>query len=173
MSDLPAMLDLSEKQLEQMDNCLSEMYWETEARCILLADISGQLIVDKGATNRMNMTVLSALAAGELAATKELARLVGEPARFKLLLHEGEHQCVYISDVGEEMILVTVFDTSTAIGLVRLYTRKVVGELLQIVSSPDDAAKPGTEMTETDEALLDDDLGLLLGSEFDSVFGGS
>jgi hypothetical protein len=57
--------------------------------------------------------------------------------------------------------------------LVRLYTRKVVGELLQIVSSPDDAAKPGTEMTETDEALLDDDLGLLLGSEFDSVFGGS
>ncbi len=170
MFDLPAGLDLSMEQLDQIDRCLDEMLWETEAHCILLADISGQLISEKGTTQGMNTAVLSALAAGELAATNELARLVGEPARFKLLLHEGERQGVYLSDVGEEMILVAVFDISTAIGMVRLYIRKIVKDLLAITQTPP-PPKP-SKQNHNDGLLSTDDLDDLLSTRFDAFFNG-
>jgi hypothetical protein len=81
----------------------------------------------------MNTAVLSALAAGNLSATKEMARLVGEPARFKLLLHEGEKRSVYLSDVGEELVLITVFSNDIPIGLVRLGTQVAIQKLILVV----------------------------------------
>jgi len=120
---------LSVEQAEAIDACLDRMAYESEARCIILADVTGQLITERGQTDRMNTQVLSALAAGELAATHELARLVGEEARFKLLLHEGEQHSVYLSDVGEQLILVIVFDVSTPIGMVRMILKRAVAEL--------------------------------------------
>lgn len=164
MPDIPSGFDLSGSQLDRIDSCLDNMLWETEAQCVLLADITGQLISEKGAARRMNTAVLSALAAGQLAATKELAKLVGEAAQFKLLLHEGEQQCVYLSDVGEELILVTVFDTSTAIGLVRLYIRETVKELLEVLQMEPDGSE------EDDDTDIDDDFGDLLISQFDDIF---
>ena len=76
---LPKGLDFTNDQLEQIDDILTQLYWDTEAQSILLADITGQLISVLGESN-INTSVLSALAAGNLAATKEMARLVGEPA---------------------------------------------------------------------------------------------
>lgn len=130
---LPKGVDFSARHLEQIHECLTNLRWETEARCVLLADITGQLIEEQGISAEMNTAVLSALAAGEMAATKELARLVGQQARFKLVLHEGDDRSVYLSDVGEEMLLVTVFDHSTPIGMVRLFTREAVETLKRII----------------------------------------
>lgn len=151
---LPQPIDLSEQQIEAIDACLERLHWETEARCVLLADITGQLISERGAAGKMNTAVLSALGAGELAATKELARLVGEEARFRMVLHEGSKNNVYLSDVGEEMLLITVFDEQTPIGMIRLFTKEVVGELLQIISQPKSAGLSGNEdMLQTDDIL--------------------
>ena len=133
---LPKPIDLSEQQLEDMDRCLEHLLWETDARCVLLADITGQLISVLGDTEQMNTAVLSALAAGEIAATKEMAGLVGEQARFRMVLHEGDRSSVYLSEVGQEMLLITVFDTQTPIGMVRLFTKEIVTDLAEIVSRP-------------------------------------
>jgi predicted regulator of Ras-like GTPase activity (Roadblock/LC7/MglB family) len=133
---LPKPIDLSEQQLEDIDRCLEHLLWETDARCVLLADITGQLISGLGDTEQMNTAVLSALAAGELAATKEMAGLVGEQARFRMVLHEGDRSSVYLSEVGHEMLLITVFETQTPIGMVRLFTKEVVTDLADIASQP-------------------------------------
>jgi predicted regulator of Ras-like GTPase activity (Roadblock/LC7/MglB family) len=125
-------IKLSIQQLDEIGVCLTALHWETNARCVILADFTGQVIEAQGSVAQVNTAVLSALAAGELAATREMARLVGEEARFKLLLHEGQKQSVYLSDVGEEMVLVTVFASSTPIGMVRLFTRDAVDELKRI-----------------------------------------
>lgn len=127
---------LSKQQLDAIDKCLKYLLWETDARCVLLASTSGQLISELGSFQQVNTAVLSALAAGEMAATKEMANLVGEPARFRMVLHEGQRNSVYLSEVGEEMLLMTVFDTQTPIGMVRLFTREVVDDLLGILKNP-------------------------------------
>lgn len=153
-------LNLSAEQLEAIDECLSILRWETEAKYVLLADISGQFIGQKGDTRDMNTAVLSALAAGELSATKEMAKLVGEPARFKLLLHEGERHSVYLSDVDAELILVAVFRNTTPIGMVRLVTRQVVEKIRSITQQ---APLPGLANNE----LEDDDFAQMLVDQLD------
>jgi len=128
--------NLSERQLDAIDKCLSDLLWETEARCALLSGAGGQLISAMGDFQQINIAVLSALAAGEIAATKEMADLVGERARFRMVLHEGQNNSVYLSDVGEEMFLLTVFETHIPIGMVRLFTKEVVDKLLMLLQSP-------------------------------------
>ena len=156
---------LSVEQAEAVDAYLERMAYESDARCIILADMSGQLIAEWGQTERMNTQVLSAVAAGELAATQELARLVGEEARFKLLLHEGEEQSVYLSDIGTQLILVIVFDVSTPIGLVRIALKNAVAELMPLLAqwNQPHAAPQRTEIQET----LNTDFVQLLQSELD------
>ena len=135
-------VSLSVEQAEAIDRCLDKIAYESEARCIILADMTGRLIGERGQTCSMNTQVLSALAAGELVATYELARLVGEPARFKLLLHEGEQHSVYLSDIGEQLILIIVFDNDTPIGLVRMVLREVVEELTPLLRSSSPMTEP-------------------------------
>ncbi len=155
---------LSVEQAEAIDRWLERMAYESEARCIILADVSGQLIAERGQTARMNTQVLSALAAGELAATQEMARLVGEEARFKLLLHEGQEQSVYLSDVGEQLILVIVFDNDTPIGLVRMVLKQAVEELAPILETP--TPPPSSP----DQHPLGDDFAQMLEDELNASF---
>jgi predicted regulator of Ras-like GTPase activity (Roadblock/LC7/MglB family) len=134
----------------------------------MLADITGHLIEEQGNGNNLfNTAALSALAAGELAATKEMARLVGEEARFKLLLHEGVEQSVYLSDVSGEMILVTVFDNTTPIGMIRLWTRNVVEELTTILEQAkvQQSTKRRTLIDESFEQLLANELDIVLSED--------
>ncbi len=163
--ELTPSFELSVAQAEAVDAYLERMAYESDARCIILADMSGQLIAEWGQTERMNTQVLSAVAAGELAATQELARLVGEEARFKLLLHEGEEQSVYLSDIGTQLILVIVFDVSTPIGLVRIALKNAVAELMPLLAqwNQPHAAPQRTEIQET----LNTDFVQLLQSELD------
>lgn len=151
---------LSSEQVEAIDRVMDKIAYESEARCIILADVTGQLISARGQTERMNTQVLSALAAGELAATHELARLVGEQARFKLLLHEGERHSVYLSDIGERLILIIVFDNETPIGLVRMILRLAVEQLLPLTEQAEHtpAQGLGTDFAQLLQSALDSSL---------------
>ncbi len=163
--ELTPNLVLSVEQAEAIDRCLDKIAESSGAHCIILADVTGQLIAERGQTRSMNTQVLSALAAGELVATHELARLVGERARFKLLLNEGESQNVYLSDVGEQLIVIIVFDNKTPIGLVRLVLKQAVEELMPILmqSLPAAAEKIMNK-------ALDGDFAQLLENELDASF---
>ena len=126
--------DFTEEQIDQLDEILRQLYWETEAKSIMLSDITGQIILSFGKTD-LNTVSLSALAAGNLAATREMARLIGEPTRFKLLLHEGDTNSVYLSDVGEELLLFAIFGKDTPIGLVRLSTKAAVYKFQRVIDA--------------------------------------
>jgi predicted regulator of Ras-like GTPase activity (Roadblock/LC7/MglB family) len=154
---------LSAEQAERIDKTLERMAYDSEASCIILADMTGQLISEWGQLTKINTQVLSALAAGELAATHEMARLVGEKARFKLLLHEGEEHSVYLSDVGEELILVIVFKVDTPIGLVRMILKQAVEELAPIIEE----AERTDDHDQVNEAL-GSDFAQLLEDELDT-----
>jgi predicted regulator of Ras-like GTPase activity (Roadblock/LC7/MglB family) len=155
---------LSIDQAEAIDACLERMAYESEASCIILADVTGQLISERGKTVGVNTQVLSALAAGELSATQEMARMVGEQARFNLLLHEGENRSVYLSPVGQKMLLIIVFDQRTPIGLVRIILKNAVDELGPILE------RSTTDRDGNDEvrSTLDGEFAQQLEDEFDA-----
>jgi predicted regulator of Ras-like GTPase activity (Roadblock/LC7/MglB family) len=161
---LPQGLDFNTDQLDAISDALQELRQEAHASCALVADITGQLIEAQGTSEHLNTAVLSALAAGEVAATRELARLVGEAPRFKLLLHEGKHQSIYLSDISEELVLVAIFDNSVPIGMVRLFTRMVADRLKAVVDEA--RSHRGTLI----EQPWDENFGSLLAAQLDISF---
>jgi predicted regulator of Ras-like GTPase activity (Roadblock/LC7/MglB family) len=67
------------------------------------------------------VTVTAALAAGSFAATRELARRIGE-VEFNALYHQGNGNHMFMNSVDDETIMITVFGTQTTVGLVRFYS---------------------------------------------------
>lgn len=153
---------LTPQQFDEITKILSELAAKTKASTILLADISGQLITQRGNTDDINTAILSALAASDFAATSEMAKLVGEDAKFKLLFHEGEKRNVYLSNVGDNFFLVVVFDVSVTLGLVRIYTKKAIQNLLKVFEE----SEPG----EGADKIIDQDFTSMLGDMLDESF---
>jgi len=104
------------------------------AHSVLLIDRSGQLIAHQGNTSEIDILSLSALTAANFGATAEIARILGEE-EFTLLFHKGRSENVYFSAVGEHVILVTLFDDQTSLGLIRLQINKIIDDLSVIISS--------------------------------------
>lgn len=163
MKDGSRQVILNGKQYEAITKVLSELATKTKASAILFADMSGQLISQRGKTEEMNTTVLSALAASDFAATSEMAKLVGEEAKFKLLFHEGERRNVYLSNVGDDFFLVVVFDVSVTLGLIRIYTKKAIEDLSTALEEKAD------EQVDA-ENIIDSDFSTLLGNALDDSF---
>ena len=123
---------LPTQELTEVEHHLSRLHDKTGATCVLLIDISGQLISYRGTAEGVDLASLAALAASDMAAVTEMAKLVSEGDQFKLLFHEGETQNVLISTVGGSLLLVVIFKASVRIGLVRLLTKETVTELLKV-----------------------------------------
>ena len=101
---------------------------EANARVVCLVDRNGQQIAAVGDVEGLDTTALASLAAGNVAATDSLARLIGE-RDFTALYHEGEKDNLHLSVVGGKIILVVIFDLRSSLGLVRLRVKKYSGEL--------------------------------------------
>jgi len=125
---------LSGKDIAKIDRCLSKMVASSAAHCVFLIDRSGQLIAHSGNPATVDVAALSALTAANFGATAEIAKLLGED-EFNLLFHKGKRENIYFSAVGEHLIVVTIFDQKTSLGLVRLRVNKVADELLEVFSS--------------------------------------
>ncbi len=162
MKDGSRQVILTAQQFDEITKVLSELAAKTKASTILLADMSGQLITQRGHTDDINTAILSALAASDFAATSEMAKLVGEDAKFKLLFHEGEKRNVYLSNVGDNFFLVVVFDVSVTLGLVRIYTKKAIQNLLKIFRE--------SEKGEDASKIIDKDFTSMLGDILDESF---
>ena len=125
---------ITKKDLEKIEGCLGKMVTSSFAHSILLIDRSGQLIAQQGETPPdLDVMSLSALTAANFGATAEIARLLGEE-EFTLLFHKGKSENVYFSSVGENTIMVTLFDDKTSLGVIRLKMNQIIGELGSIVS---------------------------------------
>ena len=107
---------------------LADFLKKSEAQWSALVDKGGNLFAQSGDTGTLDLSILSALAAGSFAATHELAKRLGE-SEFSALYHEGHGQHILMSALHHECLLVTIFGEKTNIGLVRFYAQQVTGTL--------------------------------------------
>ena len=125
---------ITKRDMEEINLCLNKMVSSSFAHSVLLIARSGQLISYQGNTLDIDVLALSALTAANFGATAEIARLLGED-EFTLLFHKGKTENVYFSGVGDHVIMVTLFDDKTSLGLIRLKINQIIGELAEILSS--------------------------------------
>lgn len=111
-----------------IEQLLTDFLKKSEAQWSALVDKGGNLFAQNGDTGTLDLSILSALAAGSFAATHELAKRLGE-SEFSALYHEGQGQHILMSALNHECLLVTIFGEKTNIGLVRFYAQQVTGAL--------------------------------------------
>ncbi len=112
------------------------------ARCAMLIDKEGHLVTRRGEPLGSSVESISALIAGSFAATKEMARQLGED-EFSILFHQGARDSIQLQLVGERTLLAVLFDQRTNLGLVRYYAQEAGRQLASIFT--DIAARPVTE----------------------------
>ncbi len=134
---------------------------EANAKLVFIVDKNGQLIASSGKTDELDTTSLATLAAGNIAATGGLAKLLGEQ-EFSILFHEGEKDNLHLSILSDRYILVVVFDTKSSLGLVRLRVKKASQDLETVFEEMKKHRKGGaanplfTEITDEDIDTLFD-----------------
>jgi predicted regulator of Ras-like GTPase activity (Roadblock/LC7/MglB family) len=110
---------------------LQRFLFDSNARCALLVDRTGQLVATVGEQPKFDPTAFATLTAADFSANDQLAKLIGEQD-FNSLFHQGEKESMYLADVARRVILVVLFDSRTTLGLVRLKMKGTVDELTKL-----------------------------------------
>jgi predicted regulator of Ras-like GTPase activity (Roadblock/LC7/MglB family) len=122
---------LFEEEQRQIQNISDRLQRDSNASAVLVINKDGQEIARSGQTSELDVTSLSSLFAGNVAATGEIAKLLKEE-EFGGQFHEGTRQSVHLSVVARRAILVVLFDSRSSLGLVRLRVRKSTDDMAKI-----------------------------------------
>src|SRR5580692_4847462 len=131
MADGAGRWSFTEDEYGAITHALHPFLYESNARCALLVDRTGQLVTTVGEQPTFDPTAFATLTAADFSANDQLAKLIGE-TDFNSLFHQGEKESMYLADVARRVILVVLFDTRTTLGLVRLKMKETVGELTKL-----------------------------------------
>jgi predicted regulator of Ras-like GTPase activity (Roadblock/LC7/MglB family) len=126
---------LTIEDVAMLDGVLGDFLKKTESELTVVIDRGGNVISQCGDMDVMDVTVIAALAAGSFAATRELARRIGE-VEFNALYHQGNGSHMFMNSVDDETIMITVFGSRTTVGLVRFYsttTAQNVADVLKLL----------------------------------------
>ena len=154
---------LLEEDHSVLTELLDRLRGEANAKLSFLLDRNGQQLARSGELDGVDPTSLASLAAGNVAATDGLAKLIGE-AEFSILFHEGESDHLHITLVNPKAILVVRFDEHSSLGLVRLRVKQAISgleERMQVVMTRStDGGVGGSDVSPFAE-ITDDDIDAL------------
>lgn len=117
--------------VRDINRVLREFLKLSNAKCAMLVDKEGHMVTRQGVTRDIDMDTISALVAGSFAATKEMARVLGED-EFSVLFHQGKTDNIQLSLVGDRTLLTVIFDEATTVGMVRLYAAETAKRLTDL-----------------------------------------
>ncbi len=152
---------LSKQQFDRIFSCLADLAAKLRLMAVLLVDGSGRILAQRMGEGwkESRLEGLAALASGSFSASNEIARLLGERDRFKMVLHEGQQRNIFMCSVGTRYFLAVVFESGTALGMIRLFTKKTVEELIPILADNSYPVQDlGRIFDKRFETLLDDEL---------------
>jgi tetratricopeptide (TPR) repeat protein len=115
---------------------------ETRVRLALTTDAEGRLLAQYGFSRALDVAAFASLAAGVHAASREIARMTGQP-RFRQLYQGADEHQIFLGAVDTpagELLLLTVFGVEAPLGLVRVEFEAFAGRLAGIAGWPSRAS---------------------------------
>ena len=150
------------EDIERIAKTLITFLKNANARCVLLVDKDGHLVTKEGESSTYDMDTISALVAGSFAATKQMAKLLGEE-EFSIMFHQGKKDNIQLSLVGDRTILAVIFDDKTTLGMVRLYASQVSSKLAEVFSEIAERKSEGEKISQ--------EFGQAAKGKLDDIFG--
>ncbi len=114
---------LFENDFRSIDQVLAELLERTNALSTHLIDRSGQLITSAGRVDDFDAMSFASLVAADFTANAELAQLLGESG-VEAVVSEGGSRSIHSCLLADRVILCTVFDRRSSLGLVRFRARR-------------------------------------------------
>ncbi len=125
---MPALPQLIEGDILQLDAALKELIRKSEATLTFIIDKGGFLITRCGDLKDLDATTLAALAAASFAATQGIADLVSE-SNFHCVYQQGENFSLLIHNIDENCLLVIIFGCNTNVGAVKFYAANTIAQV--------------------------------------------
>ena len=147
---------MREQQYERIVSVLSKLRHDSMAHVVFLVDKNGQQIAVQGEVNNLDTTSLASLAAGNVAATGGMAKLIGEK-EFPTLSHEGERESLHICIIGRTL-LVIVFDERSSLGLVKLRVKQASRELAALFEEIERESQKANDQDDVFAGITDEDI---------------
>ncbi|MEK7448965.1 MAG: roadblock/LC7 domain-containing protein [Planctomycetota bacterium] len=148
--------------VEQIEKLLAEFLRLSKAKSAILVDKGGYFITKQGQMGSYNTDTISALVAGSFAATKEMAKILGQE-EFSVLYHQGAHDNIQLTLIGERTILAVIFDNTTTLGMVRLYVSEVAKKMNTVYENI-------KKRKEQPKETISKDFGKDAGAKLDDIF---
>ena len=146
-----------QEELQQINNIGEILHRDSNARAVLVIDKNGQAMAQAGEVAELDVTSLSSLTAGNVAATGGIASLLAEK-EFAGQFLEGENTSYHVSIVGQRVILVVLFDQRSSLGLVRLRVRKAAADLVGVLDTMVKKSQSGAGQASVFSEITDDDI---------------
>jgi predicted regulator of Ras-like GTPase activity (Roadblock/LC7/MglB family) len=158
-------LSQPDKLAAQIEHILTDLRGLTQAQCILLSDVNGQLINIQGEMQEIDPAIMAILGAADVAATTELIRQIGGRDPGSALFRQGRHVNIYLFDVASRFVLSVVFQTGTLAGLVHSFGRRAAERLRPLAVEFEDQMNRPTQVSDVR-------FGAILAEEMDKAFEG-
>jgi len=155
---------LFENDFRSIDKVLNELLDKSNALSTHLVDRSGQLITTAGRTGDFDTTAFASLVAADFTANAEIALLLGE-AGIEAVVSQGGERSIYSCLLAERVIMTTVFDRRSTLGLVRFRANRAARELDRVFRSLFE--KVGL----VEPAVPSEAFAAAAGQELDALFG--
>jgi predicted regulator of Ras-like GTPase activity (Roadblock/LC7/MglB family) len=160
-------LALYGETFDKVDALLGDLLTKSHARYALIIDLKGFVLAHQKAlwaSKPPSLDSLATLVASNYSANLAIAKLFGENG-FKEMVQQGDDIGLYAQELAETALLITVFDTSSALGRVKLFSKKAVEAIQQALSEGKNEPVPvvtfDNDWRDSTQALLDG----LFGSE--------
>lgn len=159
---------LFEEEQRKIQAISDRLQRDSNSIAVLVINKDGQEIARSGQTKDLDITSLSSLFAGNVAATSAIAKLIKEE-EFGGQFHEGTKFNVNISVVAKRAILAVLFDSNSSIGLVRLRVRRASEEMAKVFDDlvhkiqQQQKGQGGSQAPNIAGEITDDDIDKLFG----------
>ena len=157
-------LELYGETFEKVDALLKELLAKSHARYAMIIDLKGFVLMHARAVwapKPPSLDSLATLIASNYSANTAIAKLFGESG-FQEMVQQGAEVGTYLEELGEEALLVTVFDSSAALGRVKLFTKNTAQAIKEVLDATQE---------ETPEVSFDKEWSESTGALLDTLFG--
>jgi predicted regulator of Ras-like GTPase activity (Roadblock/LC7/MglB family) len=127
MATLPQLI---EEDIQLLDRALQDLLTQSEATTALIIDKGGFLITHRGEAEDFDLTTIAALASGAYLANQTIANLVHEE-NFDSVYQQGEKFSMFVLNVDECCLLVTIFRAVISVGAVKYFALRASPRIAQ------------------------------------------
>ena len=126
-------LIVTKSEVTRLEEIVEKELLHAGAQHVIIVDMAGNLILERGSMKMDDIMSLAVLSAANFAATAQIAKLIGEED-FTLLFHKGDKRNIHFNRLGKDYIIITLFDDTVSLGLIRLKSQSAIERLSAVLN---------------------------------------